>query len=81
MLLRSYVVTEPIVFWQMEHPFYYYLFNNYVVVTDVIVTRPDVIKTHIICFCIVVHDVIMEPCGCRGHHSPNVMGCCLSLSL
>ena len=50
-------------FWQLEQPFYYYIFNNYIVVTDVLTTRPNVIKAHIIYCCIVVHDVIMEPCG------------------
>ena len=45
--------------------FVLYLFN-YVIVTDVIVTGPDVIKPILFIVVTVVHDVIIKPCGCQG---------------
>ena len=44
-------------------------FDNYVIVTDVIVTRPDVFEAHFIYYVSMVHDVI-EPCGCQGSPGP-----------
>ena len=41
-----------------------YLFN-YAIVTDVIVTGPDVIKPILFIVVIVVHAVIMQSCGCQ----------------
>ena len=43
----------------MEGQFIIYLFNNYVVMTDVIVNGPDVIKPILFIVVIMVHDVIM----------------------
>ena len=53
MLLRSGVAVEPIcVLADGTASFIIYLFNNYAVVTDVIVTRPGIVKAHIIfCHC------------------------------
>ena len=39
---------------------------NYVIVTDVIVTGPDVIKPILFIVVTVVHDVIIKPCVCQG---------------
>ena len=47
----------------MEQPIYCLFIC--VVVTDVIVTGPDVIRPSL-SIVIVVHDVIMEPCECQG---------------
>ena len=47
--------------------FIIYLFN-YVIVIDVIVTGPDVIRPILFIVVIVVHDVIMEQCGCQVSH-------------
>ena len=47
--LRFYVVIEPYyVFWQVEQPILLFIyFDYYVIVTDVIVTRPGVFKAHL----------------------------------
>ena len=47
----------------MEQPIYYLFI--YIVVTDVVITGPDIIKP-LLLIAIVVHDVIMEPCWCQG---------------
>ena len=51
MILRSYVIIEPHYIFGRWNSQFHYLFNNYVVVTDVTVIRPDVIKAHIIYCC------------------------------
>ena len=80
MLLRSYTVVEPYNVLADRTVNFIIYFNNYVIVTDVIVSRPDVIEAHFIYYCIMEYDVIIEPCGCQGgHHGYGVMaaGICL----
>ena len=79
MLMRSYVVIEPFyVFADVTANFIIY-FDNYFIVTDVIVTWPNVFKAHFIYYVIMVHDV-MGPYGCQGHLCPVVKGCYLSFA-
>ena len=51
MLLRSYVVIEPYYVLVDGTANFIVYFNNNVIVTDVIVTRPDVIEAHFIYYC------------------------------
>ena len=51
MLLRSYVVTEPYYVLADGTANFITYFDNYVIVTDATVTRPDVIEAHFICYC------------------------------
>ena len=51
MPLRSSVVTEPYYVLADGTANFIIYFNNYIIVTDVIVTRPDVIEDHHIYYC------------------------------
>ena len=65
MLLRSYVGIVPYYVLAGGTANFIICFDNYVIATDVIVTRPDVFEAHFIYYVIMVHDVI-EPYGCQG---------------
>ena len=59
--------------------YYLFIYDYYCIGTDVIVTKPGVLRL-IFLFVIMVHEVI-EPSGCqRGHQGPDSVGCYLSLS-
>ena len=62
---------------------FYYLFiyvDYYVIVTDVIVTRPDVFKANLFILSLWFM-MLIEPCGCQGVTRALVLsGCYLSLS-
>ena len=66
MLVRFYVVIEPYCVFLAGGTANCIIYFDYcVIVTDVIVTGSDVIKPILFIVVIVVHDVIMEPCGCQ----------------
>ena len=60
------VVIEPhCVLGRTANLLFIYVFN-YVIVTDVIVTGPDVISSCYFIVVVVVHNVSMEPCEFQG---------------
>ena len=81
MLLRSYVLIEPYYVLADGTAYFIIYFNNYVIVTDVIVTRPGASEAHFIYYCHYgswCYYRTMWVSG--GHHGSGVMGCYLSLS-